>query len=704
MAGFNFQPIVQQYTPSPVAEFDAYGQQLNNRYEQNLASMDSLDILASQMEVLEGSRGIKDKAIGDIRNLMSEFQKRGDYENAAPKLRLAAKRLATDRNLKTAIENYQNAKKWDEELRVAKNNGINMLQFNDYRNERFDDRGDLISNANTSDNQKRLDWEGRQATYFDQLQPETVTIEESGYRRGANGLWEKYGNASSKGGISADRVVEQASRNLGSYLQTSEGQQQLKYLTSPRYGNMSVQDAQKQILNGLITSGMEKVFNNSVTKTASDYMANPFKQEQAMDLQLANAQANLEGQRLSNIAKRQAMVAATNGGVNQQGINIGDFLQSYKSESFGLDGTSKVKVADAFKLMSEGSGNKSRQAENVFVRNLNEIIAQGGKAGNQAKHMLNMFDNLKRAMPNSYKQMLKGIEELRGDNGIFQGKADKNYIRSTLASFSPAYTRLLETNRTEADKLANNIANTLKVARSQTDFGSLGSGERTTSFASKSAKATDFERAFQDLGASYQVEYVSPNLLNLPSEMRSAWNAFAQSPLISPDNFKYVSGANKDNMTGPLEVVGISAGKHPGVNNNVLEVRNKKGETFVVEPKNQKLTTAMLNFLGNEPLMYNHAASTNPEALKSLVTQLGAISKDSKNPVQKNNATGQLINIMKNLASSPEFKEDNVLLQQMATPANGMLFNIDALLKGIDKMGSTDGTKGIKESWFGGND
>lgn len=662
---FNFQPIVQQYTPPPVAEFDTLGSTLNKRYETNISAMDELDIAMSQINTLEGSRHIKDQAVKDIRNTLKEIRVKGDFENAAPRVRLAAKRLATDENLKTAMSNYQNASKWDEELRQAKAQGVNMLEFGDYRNERFDETGRLLSNSNLNDTQKRLDWEGRQNTYFDQLQPETVSVEESGYRQGANGLWEKYGEGSAMGGITAQRVIDQATLNLDNYLQTSEGQQQLKYLTSDKFGKLNKDQARNQIFNNLVSSGMEKVFQNSTTKTSRDYMPNPYKQESAMDLQLANAQANLEGQRLANKAAKTKMSETNDYSLENSMSEI------YRTESEDLGGN--LDVSDIMKRIGSSDSNVSSTAYNVFEDKMRTISANDkGEAGKQAKSMYSYMQAMKRAFPSSYRQVIGALEGVRKNEKTLKNVMKEDIRGIGMVVNSPALKKLTETNPDQAKAVLNTFLATNKATRSDTSIIPWR-GEETWNL-NKKYERTPLEKAVHESGNTYETDFIRPNTLFMESGQRTAWNDWSDGKNNNANEYKLVSG-DSDKFKGEMKLAGVSSGNYKG-SNIVAELIDKDGNVYLAEPSSRDKLTSFTNFVKDDNLRYLHHINQKP---MEVVRHLGLLSGNPKG--QK-----EIVKIAQSALYGAKEQNNPDVINKLFTPSNGNVINVQEVIKLMDKI------------------
>ena len=195
------------------------------------------------------------------------------------------------------------------------------------------------------------------------------------------------------------------------------------------------------------------------------------------------------------------------------------------------------------------------------------------------------------------------------------------------------------------------------------------------------------------MGASYELEFVSPNMLTLPAEMRTQWNAFKDDPIINPSNLEYVGGADKDKMKGKLEVVGISIGRYPGAKGYAIEVRNSKGDTFVVNPKSQKINTAITNFMGDTRMIEVHNMTAFPEQYKNYVTNLqGLASGRTKiqgrvpSQAERKIATDELMKISSVLFQTPELQYDEAMKRKIATPKNGVMIDVDAIKQVIDKV------------------
>lgn len=678
MAEFNFQPIVQQYTPPPIAEFDAYGQTLNQRYEENLASMDALEVFASQIETLQGSRKYKDQAIQDIRNIVAETHKTGDYERAAPKIRLMAKRLATDKNLQTAMQNFQNAKQWDEELRKARLSGQTMLQFGDYRTERFDEEGNLISNLPSFGNEKRLDWEQRQDSYFDKLQPSSFKLEDTGYSyNSSTGNWEKTTEGRIDAGITAERVIEQAKLNTATYLQSPEGQQQLKYLTSSRYGNMSREEAVNLIQQNLITTGMERVFSDQAKVNSATPIGDPRLDDQMKRLQMANISQQM---RLRELEAKAS---------NPENTSLASV---YETEY--IDKGSKRTFTEVASDLRSSDAAKRNVSMDIITRNLNQAAKGTGEAAEQSKRMLTLIDGAKKRFPTSYHTFIADAIEHGSGSGPFDSGNRVNATYGKLLSNSELFRNLDRENKGQAQtlaKLVSDVVPTSVSARSNIQLTGMTPITQGIISAISSGNRTPMEEAFYKAGSSYEVDFMRPNsiVLGQMDKGSSTWKLFTDPSVNLPKEYKLLKGDEKAFEKGNLTLVGVSAGKYPGAKNQVAQLMDKEGNLFIAEPNHSDKFTEFNMFMQQPMMQTVHRITSNPEIAYTNINHIKNLKNTPENRNRRLEAGAVLTQYAAALSTALNLPEiDARAYNRLKTPSYGYAVNPDEVLKMIEKISS----------------
>ena len=110
-----FSSYVSQYAGQPTEEFRAIAEGLVNRYIQNKAIMDELDIMAKNEQLLSEFDPIKQAEIDKLRKVIAEIDKTGAYENADLLVSQAAKEYATNQNLNTARSQTKQVMDWLED-------------------------------------------------------------------------------------------------------------------------------------------------------------------------------------------------------------------------------------------------------------------------------------------------------------------------------------------------------------------------------------------------------------------------------------------------------------------------------------------------------------------------------------------------------------------------------------------------------------
>lgn len=126
--GFNYKPIIAPYAPAPV---DIYRESLDERskvYDRNLAEMDQLDILASNMKLLGPDEKLKQDAINQIRLGLAQIGESG-AENSTDHVRRLAREFAANTDLQKAGDMYNLEKQRQEDIRQLRLKGLTPYDF-----------------------------------------------------------------------------------------------------------------------------------------------------------------------------------------------------------------------------------------------------------------------------------------------------------------------------------------------------------------------------------------------------------------------------------------------------------------------------------------------------------------------------------------------------------------------------------------------
>lgn len=270
-----FQPYIAPQQERPVEEFNNLGTVLNQRYDQNMAKWDELDAYMNQVQLNDADKSIKDSVMKDTRDVIKNIRENGNWENGKLQVREVAKRLANDQALAIGQQNFKKAQEQKDTEAKMRMQGINLIDFNQNRfNQQTVDP--LTGRARTLDysgTEKLQDYDARRKSLFEGIQADGYDSESSSpVFNKSNGMIYQVGSGSSARYVSAKKVKDIASRNLNNYLESAEGQQELKVLTTQNSMNgqpLSIIDAKKQILNGIVNTGMTRAFNQTGSKNTT---------------------------------------------------------------------------------------------------------------------------------------------------------------------------------------------------------------------------------------------------------------------------------------------------------------------------------------------------------------------------------------------------------------------------------------------------
>lgn len=274
-----FQPYIAPQQELPVAEFDALGKTLNDRYDKNIAKWDELDAYINQVQLSNADQSIKDSVVKDTRDTLKSIRENGNWENGKMQVREVAKRLANDQALAVGQKNFLAAQKQKEEEAKLRMQGINLIDFNQGR---FDQTtlDPLTGRARTLDysgTEKLQDYDARRKSIF-----EGVTADGNNWETSSpsidptTGAIYQVGSAGNYRYIDKKKITDIANRNLGNYIDSAEGQQEMKMLTTKNSMNvnpLSYADAKKAILNDLINTGLTRTFKDGGSKNVKQMVS-----------------------------------------------------------------------------------------------------------------------------------------------------------------------------------------------------------------------------------------------------------------------------------------------------------------------------------------------------------------------------------------------------------------------------------------------
>lgn len=268
MAKLSFQSYVSPYVGNANKEFDDLGTTLNKRFDDNITKYDALDSFANQLQVRGNDTHIKDGLIKDIRDVTKTIREQGDWENARIPVREVAKRVANDPILAIAQENYkreQTQRDYDNKLRqTGATIDFNQSRFNQST---IDPETGKARVLDFSGEEKVRDYYQKMNSIFEGVQADGYDTKNSSPRADpSTGMIYQIGSGSSARYISKDKIKGIAKQNLNNYLNTDEGIQRLRTLTSSNSMNrqpLDMETAKKVITNELVNTGMKRVFSQT---------------------------------------------------------------------------------------------------------------------------------------------------------------------------------------------------------------------------------------------------------------------------------------------------------------------------------------------------------------------------------------------------------------------------------------------------------
>lgn len=269
-----FQPYVGTYVGNANKELGDLGTTLNQRYDDNIANYDKLDEYINQINVRDVDSSLKDSLKSDTRGAISNIATNGDWENAKTPIREVARRLSNDNAINVAKQNYVTAQKLDEQRLQSAINGKPLIQFKDYHNVATVDpttgRAHVLDPSGVYEG--KLDTLSKMREIFQDVQADAHSSKSSTPTRDeSTGQIYQVGSGSSARYLSKDKIQEVANRSFGDFLNTAEGQQRLKVLTTANSENSTPLDrnsALKQIKNELLSVGLNKTFADTASESS----------------------------------------------------------------------------------------------------------------------------------------------------------------------------------------------------------------------------------------------------------------------------------------------------------------------------------------------------------------------------------------------------------------------------------------------------
>lgn len=262
----DFKPYIKPYVGNANSELADTVKQLTQRYDENLQTGTALDMYAGQLasQVMPGDQDVVNQKISAIKNQLAEIaQSQGGYYTARPQIAQLAAKFKGDPDLSVMLENKKIAS--EEQARNNKSKGT-VLDFNEdnFKSVSTDANGKKIYNTYIPKSEDQYNYHDAQSKYFDQMQADGAS---GGL---AHAAMQGFLQTSSWQGITGAKVKAQANRALDSYLQTPEGDQQLRNYTQLQ--SMKPDQAKQAIQKEMIATGMEKVYSQSSISSQQDPM------------------------------------------------------------------------------------------------------------------------------------------------------------------------------------------------------------------------------------------------------------------------------------------------------------------------------------------------------------------------------------------------------------------------------------------------
>lgn len=264
-----FQPYIKPYNGSVNQELADTVKTLTTRYDENLQQGTALDILAGQTiaNVPDGDRALAEQKVNEVKSqLASIVNSDGGYYSARPRIAQIAAKFKGDPDLAIMMSNKKIQDQEDAVNAQLRAQGHHILNFNrgQFKSVGYDSEGKRAYNTYTPGSEAMHNYHDAQSKYFDQIVPDG----------GSGGLthaaMQGFLQTGSWQGITGAKIRNQANRALESYLNTPEGNQQLRKYT--QLDGLDPNSAKHNILREMIATGMEKQSSQSAT----NYIQDPF--------------------------------------------------------------------------------------------------------------------------------------------------------------------------------------------------------------------------------------------------------------------------------------------------------------------------------------------------------------------------------------------------------------------------------------------
>lgn len=248
------------FNEAPVEEYRYAIERMKEQYQSNRSAALQNEQYLSQIALMEGDQDIANNLTARANDVISSIAEEGNWEHAGNKIAQLARETLSDRDLAMAMkskENYDKALDMNRQLIAA---GRKPLWFTDpSKHKTISENGYSIFEASP---EGQLDYDSRIQKLWSDVQKDGGSL---GLTQAEWGLL-KTGNWQ---GISQDKITRLQDEMMRRYQTTNEYDQEKRKLMY--YGNMSAEEADSEIQQHVLDTGMSRVFGISSNK----YMANP---------------------------------------------------------------------------------------------------------------------------------------------------------------------------------------------------------------------------------------------------------------------------------------------------------------------------------------------------------------------------------------------------------------------------------------------
>lgn len=340
-----FQPYITPYVGNANKEFADLGTTLNQRFDTNLAKYDQLDSYANQLQVRDSDLHLKEGLVNDVRNTVKNIRENGNWENASIPVREVAKRIANDPVITIAQENFKREQAQKDADNKLRQTGATIdFNTNRYGQSTVDPETGRAKLLDFSGEEKVRDYYQKMNSMFEGVQADGFDNSNSSPTMNPQtGMIYQVGHGSSSRFISKEKIADIAKLNLHNYLNTDEGIQRLRTLTSSNSVNpqpLDTNTAKQVIVNELIDTGLKRVFKQTGnTNSTSVSSVGNFGQPPPGTPQLEQTpiEGNVANPILASIAAKTSADKTTVGKViNQQAYqSAGVGAPSIRTETVG---------------------------------------------------------------------------------------------------------------------------------------------------------------------------------------------------------------------------------------------------------------------------------------------------------------------------------------------------------------------------------